>query len=204
MKKFFKEFKEFISRGNVLDLAVGVIIGGAFTAIVTALSNGILMPLINWLLVTILGKDSLSKVYTILKRAYTTDEFGVKTLDLANSIYINWGAFIAAIINFLLIALVLFCIVKSINVAREKQEKAKKDMFAFFPTKEDKKEMKEQGINYHNPLQVKAFKDKKEQQIKEAEELAKKEAELKAEEEKKLHPSTEELLKQILEELKNK
>ena len=166
MKKFFKEFKEFISRGNVLDLAVGVIIGGAFTAIVTALSNGILMPCINWVLLKILGKDSLSKIYTFLHKVFTVDDGGNTVIDLKNSIYIDWGAFISAIINFLLIALVLFSIVKAINKARERQEKAKKDIFAFFPTKEDRKEMKAKGINYHNPLQVKAFKDEKEKKLK--------------------------------------
>ncbi|MBR1891734.1 MAG: MscL family protein [Clostridia bacterium] len=65
MKKFFKEFGEFIKRGNVLDLAVGIIIGGAFTAIVTALTGGSLQPLINWCLSAIGGKDALSSAYTI-------------------------------------------------------------------------------------------------------------------------------------------
>ncbi len=110
-KGFWKEFKEFISRGNVLDMAVGVIIAGAFTAIVTALSNNILKPIINWILAAILGKDSLSEVYTFLVRGY--DENGV--LDLTQSIYIDWGAFINAIINFILIALVLFIIIKALD-----------------------------------------------------------------------------------------
>ena len=112
MKKFFKEFKEFITRGNVLDMAVGVIIGGAFTAIVTALTNQILQPLINWLLA---GTGAgLEAAVTVLKPAY--DDAGA--LDLASSIYINWGAFITAIINFILVALILFCIVKVINTVR--------------------------------------------------------------------------------------
>ena len=59
MKKFFKEFKDFISRGNVLDMAVGVIVGGAFTAIITALTNQILQPLINWLIALISGGSGL-------------------------------------------------------------------------------------------------------------------------------------------------
>ena len=104
MKKFFGEFKKFITRGNVLDMAVGVIVGSAFTAIVNALSDHILRPVINWLLALILGKDALSDVYTFLVRGY--DENGV--LSLKNSIYIDWGAFLNAIINFLLIAFVLF------------------------------------------------------------------------------------------------
>ena len=112
MKKFFKEFKEFITRGNVLDMAVGVIVGGAFTAIITALTSQILQPLINWLLA---GTGAgLESAVTMLKPAY--DEKGV--LDLSASIYINWGAFITAVINFILVALILFCIVKTINTVR--------------------------------------------------------------------------------------
>lgn len=119
--KFFKEFKEFITRGNVLDMAVGIIIGGAFTAIVTALTSQILQPLINWLIAAIVGEEGLAAALTMLKPAY--DELGV--IDLANSIYIDWGAFISAIINFILVALILFIIVKSINGVRQRAEEAK-------------------------------------------------------------------------------
>ncbi len=120
-KGFWKEFKEFISRGNVLDMAVGVIIAGAFTAIVTALSNNILKPIINWILAAILGKDSLSEIYTFLVRGY--DENGV--LDLTQSIYIDWGAFINAIINFILIALVLFIIIKALTKVQKMRDEVK-------------------------------------------------------------------------------
>ena len=119
---FFADFKKFITRGNVLDMAVGVIVGGAFTAIINALSNNILKPVINWILAMILGKDSLSEVFTFLTKVYKLDENGAATaeIDLANSIYIDWGAFINAIINFLLIAFTLFMIVRIINNVRKK------------------------------------------------------------------------------------
>lgn len=123
-KKFFDEFGKFIMRGNVLDLAVGVIVGGAFTAIVNALSNHILKPIINFLLAMILGEDSLENIYTYLKKSYTAEG----TIDLASSIYIDWGAFINAVINFLLIAFVLFCIVKAINKVAEAHDKMWDDM----------------------------------------------------------------------------
>ena len=116
MKKFFNEFKTFISRGNVIDLAVGVIIGGAFTAIVTALTGHVLMPIINWVLLQITGGQGLEGVYTFLSKV-TDAETGEVVLE--NSIYIDWGAFITAIINFILIALVVFLIVKAINSAKE-------------------------------------------------------------------------------------
>ena len=101
---FWKEFKAFIARGNVFDTAVGIIVGGAFTAIVNSLCNNILKPIINWILAAIIGTDSLTDVYTFLKTATMVDETtGETVIDLANSIYIDWGTFINAIINFLLI-----------------------------------------------------------------------------------------------------
>ena len=141
MKKFFKEFKTFISRGNVVDLAVGVIIGGAFSAIVNALTNQILMPLINKVLSLIIGQDGLSGAVTMLSPAYLDEAQTI--YDMANSIYIDWGAFITAIINFLLIALVLFCIVKAINSVNAGVKKGKEK---FAPlTKEEIKALRSEG-----------------------------------------------------------
>ena len=121
IKSFLEEFKKFITRGNVLDMAVGVIVGGAFTAIVTALSENILKPLINWLLALIIGKNGLEGAITMLSPAWVADQPGV--IDLENSIYIDWGAFISSIINFLLIAFVLFMIVRTMNRIAEAQER---------------------------------------------------------------------------------
>lgn len=122
MKKFFLEFKAFITRGNVIDMAVGVIVGGAFTAIVTALTNQIFKPLVNWALS---GADGgLEQAVTMLK--VVKDETGA--IDMTKSIYIDWGAFITAVLNFFIIAFILFVIVKAINAARgvaEEQVKAK-------------------------------------------------------------------------------
>ena len=143
MKKFLGEFKTFITRGNVLDMAVGVIVGGAFTAIVNAVCNNVLRPVINWLLALIFGQNSLDGLYTFLKRAETTDESGKVILDLANSIYIDWGTLISAIIQFLLIAWVLFCIVKAINAIKEEAGSAMKKK----ATKAERAEMKEKGLN---------------------------------------------------------
>lgn len=128
-KGIWKEFKEFISRGNVLDLAVGIIIGGAFTAIVTALCENVLKPIINWLLALIIGTDSLDGVFTFLKKVEIAEELG-GGIDLVNSIYIDWGALINAIINFLLIALVLFLIIKVINSLHDASKKAKESVQA--------------------------------------------------------------------------
>ncbi len=120
VKGFFAEFKKFITRGNVLDMAVGVIVGGAFTGVVNGLSNYILKPLINWLLAIVLGKNGLEGAITPLQMV--TDANG--EIDLAKSIYIDWGSFISAIINFLLIAFTLFMIVRTMNRIREAHERA--------------------------------------------------------------------------------
>ena len=200
MKKFFQEFKKFITRGNVVDMAVGVIVGSSFTAIVNGLSNYVLKPIINWLLAIILGKDSLSEVFTFLQKSWTTNENGETVVDLANSIYIDWGAFINAIINFFLVAFVLFTIVKIINNARERGKLLEQQARDGIPSKADRKEMKKRGIKFSDSDAVANY----------YEEKAKKEAEAKAaaEEAARLakinNPSTEDLLKQIRDILINK
>ena len=146
MKKFFNEFKTFVTRGNVLDMAVGVIVGGAFTAIVNALSNNILKPLINALLRLILGGEGLSDIYTFLYKAVLEDG----TVDLANSIYIDWGAFINAIINFFIIAFVLFLIVKTINNVKDGNKKFKEGVKRYHLDKNEKAELRANGVDVKN------------------------------------------------------
>lgn len=198
MKKFFKEFGEFIQRGNVVDLAVGVIIGTAFTAIVTALSDKIIMPVINYILTLVLGKNSLTEVYTFLQKK--TTETG--EINLASSIYIDWGAFISAIIKFLIIAFVLFTIVKTINNLQKRNEEFKKELKKNRPTKQDKLDMKKAGISLRDKAKVKAFMDEKNERLKQEAKLAEEEAKKKAEEERKANPTTEDLLKEILSTIK--
>jgi large conductance mechanosensitive channel len=107
MKKFMAEFKEFISKGNVLDLAVGVIIGGAFGAIVNALIDNIINPLI-----AMIGGTDVGLAVVI------------------NGQTLNFGKFISAILNFLIIAFIVFLIVKSANKAKDlvsKKEEAEEE-----------------------------------------------------------------------------
>ncbi len=138
---FFKDFKKFITKGNIVDMAVGVIVGSAFTAIINALSNGILKPIINWILASILGTDSLSEVYTYLKTAYKVDaDTGESVIDLANSIYIDWGAFVNAIINFFLVAMTLFVIAR---IARRVINRAKARELEVAKAAEEKKKAEE-------------------------------------------------------------
>ena len=119
-----KEFKEFISKGNVMDLAIGVIIGGAFQSIVKSLVDDIIMPIITLLTG---GIDFTNWYISLDGKTYETLEAAKE----AGASTLNYGVFITAIINFLLMALVIFFIVKAINKAekksKEKLEKVKKN-----------------------------------------------------------------------------
>ena len=109
MKAFFSEFKEFIQRGNVMDMAIGVAIGGAFTAIVTSLTTDVLNPVIQ--MFTKGGGDT-----------------SFLNIEVADGVILNFSAFISAIINFLIVALVLFLVIRSLNKFSEKSKKiVKKD-----------------------------------------------------------------------------
>ncbi len=122
--KLIKEFKKFITKGNVVDLAVGMIIGAAFTAIVTALVNNIFKPLINAIpmgdlegLITMIVPKNADGLTAAQYAATGAAEAFVT--DLTKSVYIDWGAFIMAIVNFILTAVVLFALVKIINKLRD-------------------------------------------------------------------------------------
>ena len=198
MKKIIAEFKKFIMRGNIVDMAVGVIVGSSFTAIVNALSNNILKPMINYLLKLIFGADSLSEVYTFLGEP-VRDADGAIILE--ESIYIDWGAFINAVINFFLVAVVLFSIVKIVNTLREGQKKWVADIIDDIPTKEDLREMKKRKIKITDE-NVAAFLKEKKLRLEEEAARAKAEEEEKARLERLANPTTEDLLKEILAEMK--
>ena len=107
MKNFLKEFKQFAMRGNVIDLAVGVMIGAAFQSIVSSLVNDILTPLIS----TVFRLDDFSSLKILL-------------LDRGDSsVYLNYGTFIQSILNFILVALCIFILVKTINRFRKEEPK---------------------------------------------------------------------------------
>ncbi len=197
MRKFFEEFKKFITRGNVVDMAVGVIVGGAFTAIVNGMSNFILKPLVNALLAILLGKDSLSDMHTYLIKAFVLDDAGNATaeIDLANSIYIDWGSFINAVINFFLIAFVLFTIVKIVNRVRERNQALIKEFNDGTPTPEERKEMKKRGIKFSDKAAVAVFYAEKAKKIEEEKAAAAEKARL----DRLANPTTEDLLKKIIE-----
>ena len=116
--KFINEFKEFIMRGNVIDMAIGVIIGGAFGKITTSLVNDVFMPFIGW----IIGDIDLSQINITLAEAVTNQAGEV----VKPAVVIGIGTLLVTVIDFLLIALVIFMMIKGMAKAREIAEKAMK------------------------------------------------------------------------------
>ena len=112
MKKFFEEFKKFIARGNVMDMAVGVIIGGAFGAITTSLVKDVITPLLAW----IFNSPNPDALNIVLRAA--TEE--------TEALVLGVGTFLGTIVNFLVVALVIFSVIKGMNKAHELAEKLKK------------------------------------------------------------------------------
>lgn len=110
-----KEFKDFAMKGNLVDIAVAFVMGGAFGKVVSSLTDGVVSPLIG----LIVGAD-LNKNMIKLKDA-VTDASGAVTTE---AVYLKWGEFVTAIINFLIVALVMFLIIKAINSMKKKEEAA--------------------------------------------------------------------------------
>ncbi|MBP3582456.1 MAG: large conductance mechanosensitive channel protein MscL [Clostridia bacterium] len=198
MKKFFEEFKKFITRGNVVDMAVGVIVGSSFTAIVNGMSNYILKPIINWFIALIFGKNSFAEIHTFLIKV--TDDTGA--IDLTQSIYIDWGAFINAVLNFLIVAFVLFTIVKIINRFREERKEFAESIMRGRLTRAERRELRKAGINRRDKEAVKAYFEEKKRIADEAAKKAEEEAAEKARLDREANPTTEDLLKMILEQIK--
>ena len=185
MKKFFHEFKVFISKGNVFDMAVGLIIATAFNKIVTSLVNDIIMPLITWGT----GAASLADLSIVLRRASD----GTPTLTWA------YGNFIQTVIDFLIIAFSVFCMVKIITRSQAKFRELGE--FVKMQTKKDKKEerkllkeqAKKEGRKYKELVAERQAEEKKK-----ADEKRK----LDDEKRRREHPTQEELLKEIRDLLK--
>ncbi len=118
MKKFIEEFKTFISKGNVLDMAVGVIVATAFGKITTSLVNDVFMPFIGW----IIGDIDLSQMNIVLTPA-VLNEAGE---EITPAVVMAIGTFVSTVIDFILIAFIVFVIVKAFNTAKEKAEAKKK------------------------------------------------------------------------------
>ena len=114
MKKFFEEFKTFAMRGNVIDMAVGVVIGGAFGKISTSIVNDIIMPLVSMLT----GGIDFTAWKLVMKQAVLAADGSVVTPEVA----INFGNTVAVIVDFIIVAFAVFCMVKALNNLHRKKE----------------------------------------------------------------------------------
>ena len=195
MKKFFKEFKEFISKGNVFDMAVGLIIATAFNKIVSSLVNDILMPLITWAT----GAASLADLSVPLRWEMVD---GVKVVTLSWA----YGNFLQTVIDFFIIAMSVFLMVKVVNASRKKFkemegviiEQSKKEVRA------ERKALKLKAKQENRPFKdvLKEYEEEKAKQQAELKaQLEKEKAEKEAEERVK-NPTQEDLLKEIRDLLK--
>ena len=115
MKKMFNEFKAFIARGNVMDMAVGVIVASAFGKITTSLVNDVFMPFISW----IFGTRDMTALNLVVRPEIVNEAGEV----VQAGITLGFGTFVATIIDFILVALVVFMVVKAMNTAKAKMEK---------------------------------------------------------------------------------
>ncbi len=191
MKKFFAEFKEFISRGNVFDMAVGLIIATAFNKIVSSMVNDLLMPLITWAT----GAASLADLSIVLRVA----EDGTKLTW-------NYGNFLQTVIDFFIIAMSVFLMVKLVNTSRKRLEGLSKEFqdmyFGLTPierrnlrkkAKQEKIPFKQVLVEYHSEKLAKLSADKAKAEQEERE---------RAEAERLLNPTETDLLKEIRDLLK--
>ena len=121
MKNFIKEFQAFISRGNVLDLAVAVIIGAAFSAIVNSLVKDIINPLLGFFV----GRPDFTNLFIVLQKpADYTGPMTYEALTKAGATVFGYGAFLTAVVQFLLLAFVIFWLIKVVSTARARLEAA--------------------------------------------------------------------------------
>lgn len=185
MKKFFADFKAFITKGNIVDMAVGVVIGAAFGAIVTSLVNDLIMPLVS---LAVGGLDFTEWKWVIAPAQYNGD------ILVKAECALRWGNFLQTILNFLIIAFCIFLVLRIFMSAKMKMEKAQAGykMLSKAEYKSLRKEMKAKG---HKKAEIDAAIAAKEAELTEK---AKAEAALKAEQEKANAPETsEDILKDI-------
>lgn len=197
MKKFFGEFKKFITRGNVFDMAVGLIIATAFNKIVSSMVNDMLMPLITYAT----GAASLADLSIPLRWEWVD---GVKNITLSW----NYGNFIQTIIDFLIIAFSVFIMVKIVNTSRERLKEMAEDLEQI-TNKEYKAERK--AIKLQAKQEKRKFKQVWKEHVEEKQRLKKEKAELEAKEkaekeaiDRKNNPTEQDLLKEIRDLLREK
>ena len=119
-----KEFKKFIMRGNVIDLAVGIIVGGAFKEIVNSLVNDVIMPPVGW----IMGGADFSDLFILIKEGDPSAPYAsLWAASEAGAVTINYGRFMNSVISFLIVAIALFFVIRAINALQERVEHGREE-----------------------------------------------------------------------------
>lgn len=156
MKKLFEEFKKFINRGNVVDMAIGVAVASAFTAIVTAFTNGFISPL----LALLSGESTMADMKWVIKEEILEGETVVQS-----EVAILWGAFLQAAINFVIIALVLFLILKIVAVIHAHALKIQKEVHDHFSDEDEKQKEAEEKAKAEAEALARAEAEEKEEEL---------------------------------------
>lgn len=126
MKKFFEEFKKFITRGNVVDMAIGVAVAGAFTKIVTAFTNGFISPIVG---VITKGANLADQKWVVIEgKEEVLDDAGEVIQEAVSEVAFLWGAFVQNIVDFLIIAFILFIVMKVFNSVMSKAKNVSADI----------------------------------------------------------------------------
>ena len=195
MKKFWEDFKKFIKRGNVVDMAVGVAVAGAFTAIVNAFTKGFITPL----LALITGKSDIASMKWVIKEAVLNEEGAVEVAEIA----IMWGTFVQAIIDFLIIAFTLFVVMRIVSGFSNRTKKITEGVRNMLSKEDEELAAKEAA---EKAEAEKKAKEEEEKAKAEAEALALKQAAEEAEikEEKERRKKEAALLEEIRDLLKSK
>jgi large conductance mechanosensitive channel len=124
-KGFVAEFREFAVKGNMMDLAIGVIIGAAFGKIINSLVNDIVMPVVNFI---VGGKvDFVNQFFVLAAPANYSGPHTYDAMTKAGAVLLGWGSFLTVFVNFVLLALVVFCMVKAVNNARQRMAKEQEE-----------------------------------------------------------------------------
>lgn len=137
MKKFFKEFGDFIAKGNAFDLAVGIVIGGAFNKIIQSLVKDIIMPLIS-----LIGGKDFTQWFIVLKGTPMYDQITGALLNATELVLLTYGNFIQAIIDFLIIAFAIFLAIKVMTKVKAKMEVAKAKLVQHLETEKTEPQKK--------------------------------------------------------------
>ena len=196
MKQLWQDFKKFIKRGNVIDMAVGVAVAAAFTAIVTAFTAGFITPLLS----LITNESTLEDMKWVV-REEITETVGEETVVVQSEVSFLWGPFLHAIINFLIVAFVLFMIMRIVGAISKRAAKIRSNVIDFLSDEDEKRALEEAKLKAEKEMEEAKKAEEEARRLLEEEEKARERERLEQEERARLIRQ-EELLTDIRDLLK--